>query len=407
MDFSFTPEQEALRKDFNDFFAAEAKHLPSTWVGTIEDVYSSDEGWAYHKYMAQTLAKKGWLVRGWPKQYGGSEAPIVEQLIFNEVSSYYMAAGMDIFGIGMCGPTLMAAGTEEQKQEHVLPIARGEKMWCQLWSEPDAGSDLAALRATAVRQGDYYIINGQKIWTSGAHRADWGFGIFRTDPNLRRSKGLSFILVDMNTPGITIRPLYSMGHAHLFNEVFFDNVKVPVKNRVGEENQGWNVTRATMNFERSNVGVMSWSKSLLGKLIQFCKENKRDGKYLIDDPFVRQMLAQVEIEIEIGIAMSYRIAWIQEQGRIMEFASLASSSKVYGTEMIQRFANTALQILGMYGPIRAESKWAPLKGVWEAIYQLCPGMNILAGTSEIQRNTIAWIAMGMPRSWDEVFKPKA
>jgi alkylation response protein AidB-like acyl-CoA dehydrogenase len=404
MDFSFTPEQEALRKEFMDFFEEVMTEAPPGWSGGLEDMYDSDAGAAFHRGVAQKLAQKGWLVRAWPKEYGGQDAPMVEQMIFSDANGYCGAPGIDVFGVGMIGPTLLAVGSEEQRKEHIPKIASGECMWCQLWSEPNAGSDLAALATTAIRDGDDYVINGQKIWTSGAHRADWGFGIFRTDPNLKRSKGLSFILVDMKAPGIEVKPLYSMGRAHMFNEVFFDNVRVPVKNRVGEENQGWAVTRAAMNFERSNVGMMSMAKRFLNKVIDYCKRTKRDGRLLIEDPFVRHKLAQMEIEIDVGWALSYRITWIQHNNQMLEAASLASSAKVWGTEMIQRFSNNILEILGLHGCMTKHEPMAPFNGIFEGLYQLCPGLNILAGTSEIQRNTIAWIALGMPRSWDQIFK---
>ena len=407
MDFGFTSEQEAMRKEFDSFFREEMKKSPPGWTGAFEDIYDTDKGWAFHCGMARKLSEKGWLVRAWPKEYGGQDAPIIEQLIFSDVSGYHGSPGIDIFGLGMLAPTLLAVGGEEQKKAHLPKTGRGEVMWCQLWSEPNAGSDLANLSTTAVRDGDEYVINGQKIWTTGAHRADWGFGVFRTDPNQKRSRGLSFILVDMKTPGIDIRPLYSMGEAHFFNEVFFDNVRVPVSNRVGEENQGWAVTRAMMNFERSGIGMISMTRRFLEQVIEYCKETKRDGQYLADDPLIRHKLAQLEIDIEVGAALSYRIASIQEKGGLLQAAALASASKVCGGEMLQRFANTVLQILGMYGPIRRGSKLAPLAGVYEGMYQLCPGINIAAGSSEVQRNTIAWLALGLPRSWDEVFKKEA
>jgi alkylation response protein AidB-like acyl-CoA dehydrogenase len=208
----------------------------------------------------------------------------------------------------------------------------------------------------------------------------------------------------MKTPGITISPVLGMNKAHLFNEVFFDNVKVPVKNRVSEENKGWDVTRAAMNFERSEIGLISGAERQLRELVKFCKETKRDGMPLAQDPLVRHKLAQMEIEIRVGRALSYRIAWTQEKGGLLQAAALASSAKVYGTEMLQRLAYNALQILGLYGPVTRDSKWAPLLGVYESMYPFVVEANIFAGSSEIQRNTIAWLGLGLPRSWDEVFK---
>ena len=397
MDFRLTPEQEALKREFEEFFKEEMKKAPPGWSGSMESMFS-EEGFPFHRQMAKKLAEKGWLVRPWPKEYGGQDAPIIEQLIFSEVLGYYRGAGVDIFGVGMLGPTLLAAGSEEQKREHLPPIARAERFWCQGWSEPNAGSDLASLTTRAVRDGDDYIINGQKIWTSGAHHADWMFMLARTNPEEKRSRGLSFFLVDMKTPGITIRPLYSMEGSHLFNEVFFDDVRVPAKNMVGEENQGWAITRATMNFERSNVGQMSGLKRDLEELVEFCKETKWNGKTLAQNPFVRHQLAQLAIEIEAGRAMSYRIAWMQEKGGLLMTAHAASAAKVYGSELAQRFAYTGYEIMGLYGQVKKGSKWAPLMGRFESDSQLCMGMNIAAGTSEIQRNLIAWVGLGLPRT---------
>lgn len=304
------------------------------------------------------------------------------------------------------GPTLLATGNDEQKKEHLIPIAKGEKFWCQLWSEPDAGCDLASLTTSAKLEGDYYILNGQKTWTSGAHRADWGFGVFRTDLTEKRSKGISFLLVDMKTKGVSVNPLYDMGGAHLFNEVFFDDVAVPVKNRVGKENKGWDVTRAAMNFERSNVGMLSMAKRHLENLVDFCKKTERGGKLLSEDPIIRNKLAQLAIDMEVGRALAYQIAWTQEKKGLIGAAALASSAKVYGTELLQHLAYTALEILGLPGLIKTGSELAPYKGVFESTYQFAPGMNIAAGSSEVQRNMIAWMGLRLPRSWDEVFRRK-
>ncbi len=398
MDFKLTPEQETLKKEFEEFLREEMKNAPPGWEAGLEGMVGSDEGWAFHVKMARKLAEKGWLVRPWLKEYGGLDAPIIEQLLFSELMGYYRTPGIDIWGIGMLGPTLLAVGNDEQSREHLPPMARAERFWCQAWSEPNSGSDLASLTTRAVRDGDDYIINGQKIWTSGAQHADWMFMIARTNPEEKRSRGLSFFLLDMKTPGITIRPLYSMEGSHLFNEVFFDDVRVPARNRVGEENQGWAVTRAMMNFERSNVGMMSGMRRSLEELVKFCKETKWNGKTLAENPFVRHRLAQLAIEIDVGRALSYRIAWLQEKGGLLLAAHAASAAKVYGSELAQRFAYTGYQIMGLYGQVKKGSKWAPLMGTFESASQLCMGMNIAAGTSEIQRNLIAWIGLGLPRT---------
>jgi alkylation response protein AidB-like acyl-CoA dehydrogenase len=398
MDFKLTPEQEALKREFEEFLREEMKNAPPGWEAGLESMVGSDAGWAFHVEMARKLAEKGWLVRPWPKEYGGLDAPIIEQLLFSELMGYYRAPGIDIWGIGMLGPTLLAVGNDEQRREHLSPMARAERFWCQAWSEPNSGSDLASLTTRAVRDGDDYIINGQKTWVTGAHRADWTFTLARTNPEEKRSRGISYFMVDMKSPGVTIRPLHSMEGSYAFNEIFFDDVRVPARNRVGEENEGWAITRATMNFERSNVGMMSGMRRNLEELAEFCKETKWNGKTLAENPFVRHRLAQLAIEIDVGRALSFRIAWLQEKGGLLLAAHAASAAKVFGSELAQRFAYTGYQIMGLYGQVKKGSKWAPMMGAFESTSQLCMGMNIAAGTSEIQRNLIAWIGLGLPRT---------
>ena len=396
MDFKLTPEQEALRKEFDDFFREEMKHAPPEFEHGGRGT-STEEGWKFHLEMAKKLGAKGWISRAWPKEYGGQDAPIIEQMIFNEVRAYHGAPGVDMFGIGMLAPTLMVAGSDEQKKRFLPPIGRGEAMWCQGWSEPNAGSDLASLTTKAVREGDHYIINGQKIWTSSAHRADWSFMLARTDPTQRRSRGISFFLVDMKSPGVTTRLIENMDRSYTFNEVFFDDVKVLVENRVGEENQGWAVTRQTMNFERSNVGRFAEIGRTLELLIKYVKETKRDGKPLAENPLVRQKIAQLAVDNEAGRALAFRIAWEQTKGGLVMAAYMASAAKVYGSELSQRVAYVGCELMGMHSQIE-EKGLAPIGGRFAHDYQNCCGMNIAAGSSEVQRNLIAWVGLGLPRT---------
>jgi alkylation response protein AidB-like acyl-CoA dehydrogenase len=396
LDFSLTPEQEALKKEFENFFREEMKKAPPLGA---ENIYDNDEAWDFHCYMARRLGERGWLSRPWPKEYGGQAALIIEQLLFNEVKAYYRAPGVDYQGLGMLAPTLLASGNEEQKQQHLPPIARGEIMWCQGWSEPNAGSDLASLKTKAVRDGDYYIINGQKAWTSGAHRAQWCFMLARTDPEQPRHRGLSFFLVDMKSPGLKLRPVRALNGTHMFNEMFFDDVKVPKENMVGEENRGWYVSLMTMNFERSSIGFMAEAKRNLEELIEFCKETKRNGERLSEQPLVRHLLAQLTIDVEVGLAFSYKVAWLQQKGEafVIPAAITACAGTVYGSELGQRLAYAGSRILSLYGQVKAGSKWAPLKGRFESSYQECISINIGGGTSEIQRNVIALRGLELPR----------
>jgi alkylation response protein AidB-like acyl-CoA dehydrogenase len=398
MDFSFTPEEEALRKEFDAFFREEMKNAPPEWGTSMEAIFGIDACWEFHKKTARKLAAKGWLSRPWPKEYGGQDAPLTEQFIFSDVMGYHRGAGVDHWGITLLAPTLLVSANEEQKKEHLLPIARAERFWTQLWSEPGAGSDLASLTTRAVRDGDDYIVNGQKIWSSGAHRADWGFLLARTNPNEKRSRGLSFFLVDMKTPGITIRPILSLDGSHLFNEVFLDDVRIPARNMVGEENQGWIASQMTSNFERSMIALFSYLRREMEELVEFCQNTKRDGETLAKKPLIRHKLAQMAIEIDVGRAFSYTVLWSQIKGGLVMAAPLAAAAKVLATELVQRFTFTACQIIGPYAQVK-ESRWAPLKGRYEKEYQQCLGLSMAGGTSEVMRNLICSMGLGLPRSW--------
>ncbi len=398
MDFRFTPEEEALRKEFDDFFREEMKNAPPEWGTSMEAMFGLDVCWEFHKKMAKKLAAKGWLSRPWPREYGGLDAPLMEQFIFSEVQGYHRGAGVDPWGIQMLAPTLLVSASDEQKKEHLPYIARAERFWTQLWSEPGSGSDLASLTTRAVRAGNNYIVNGQKIWSSGAHRADWGFLLARTNPAEKRSRGLSFFLVDMRTPGITIKPILGLDGSHLFNEVFLDDVRVPARNMVGEENQGWIASQMTVNFERSMIELFSYLRRELEELVEFCQDTKRAGTVLSEKSLARHQLAQMAIEIDVGRAFSYTVLWSQVKGGLVMAAPLAAAAKVLATELVQRFTFTACQIMGLYAQVK-ESRWAPLKGRYEKEYQQCLGLSMAGGTSEIMRNLICAMGLGLPRSW--------
>ncbi len=398
MEFRFTPEEEALRKEFDNFFKEEMKHAPPEWGTSMEAIFGLDACWKFHKQMAKRLAAKGWLSLPWPREYGGQDASLVEQFIFSDVMGYHRGAGVDHWGITLLAPTLLVSANEEQKKEHLPPIARAELFWTQLWSEPGAGSDLASLTTRAVRDGDDYIVNGQKIWSSGAHRADWGFLLARTNPNEKRSRGLSFFLVNMKTPGITIKPILSMDGSHLFNEVFLDDVRIPARNMVGGENHGWIASQMTSNFERSMIALFAYLRRELEELVEFCQEAKQGGKSFAKNPFVRHKLAQMAIEIDVGRAFSYSVLWNQIKGGLVMAAPLAAGAKILATEMVQHFTFSACQIIGLHAQVK-ESRWAPLKGRYEKEYQQCLGLSMAGGTSEIMRNLICAMGLGLPRSW--------
>jgi alkylation response protein AidB-like acyl-CoA dehydrogenase len=397
MDYELNEHQQQLRKEYEEFFAVEMKNAPPDYrIASPEAVYVSDEGWEFHLQMRKKLVEKGWLAMAWPKEYGGRDAPIMEQLIFSEVQSYYNAPGIDRFGLHMFAPTLMLFANEEQKKRLLPPIAHGEVNYCQGWSEPNAGSDLASLETTATKDGDEYVVSGQKVWTTGAHRADHMFLLARTNPEEKRGKGLSVFNVDMTLPGIEVRPIHYMNGGHVYNEIFFNNVRIHESERIGPENEGWQSTRATMNFERSGVGTFASMKRSLEQFMVYLKTTKRGGKYLSENPINRQKVARLYADMEAGRSLAYRIAWSQEKGGLMIAPHAASESKVFGTELAQRLANFATEIMGLHGQLE-ECAWSPLGGAMPLSYQGCMGRNIAAGSSEVQRNIIAWVGVGLPR----------
>ncbi|MEZ4579119.1 MAG: acyl-CoA dehydrogenase family protein [Desulfobacterales bacterium] len=351
-----------------------------------------------HKAVARKLSEKGWLSMSWGKKFGGREASVMEQVLFSISMATYGAPGVDEFGVKMFAPTLMIGANEEQQKRLLPPIARGEAMYCQGWSEPDSGSDLASLSTLAIRDGDHYVVNGQKTWTTGAHRAEYMFLLARTDPNSVRNKGLSVFHLRMDLPGVEIRPLLYMDGKHVYNEVFFKDVRIPAEDLIGVEGEGWALSRQTMNFERGGgAGSMAGAvRRHLNALIDYVKSTRRDGRLLADDPQVRQKLALLYIDAEMSRSLAFKVADLAKKNDTINLISAASENKLFGTETLQRLANFATEIMGQYGQLE-ESKWAPLNGAMTELYQFCMGQNIYAGSNEIQRNLIAWTGLGLPR----------
>jgi alkylation response protein AidB-like acyl-CoA dehydrogenase len=390
VEFKFTPEDDDFRQELRAFVRQE---LPSNWEGGGR--WPEEWDWDFTQDMRQKLAQKGWLTMHWPQEYGGQDASPVRSAIYNEELAYLRAPGRDIFGVRMLGPTLMIHGSEEQKQTHLPAIARAEVQWCQGYSEPESGSDLASLSTRAVLDGDDYVINGSKIWTTLAHRADWIMCLARTDTEAPKHRGISFILVDMKTPGIEVRPVVNMAGGHEFNQVIFDDVRVPRQNVVGEENRGWYVAVTLLDFERSGIDYSAIARRLLDETRQYAAENRRNGEPLIQTPWVRNLLAERYVECEVARLMAYNVAYLQGEGQVPN--KEASISKVFGSETLQRSANSCLEILGMYGSLGRNEKWAPLKGRLQEHWMITFSHKIAAGTSEVQRNIIAGRGLGLPR----------
>ncbi len=391
MRFQFSEEQERFRQEVRDFLDRE---LPPDWevVEPIpEEELDSEEGWAFCLSLRRKMVERGWLSLCWPREYGGQERSRVEYTILRDEIVYRGAPGLETFGSMMLSPVLLAYGTEEQKRRHLPPIARGEIQWCQGFSEPNAGSDLASLSMRAVEDGDYFVIDGQKCWTSLAYRADWGFFLVRTGPTVPKHKGLSFILVDMRTPGITMSPVHDLLGQRHWNEVFFEGVRVPKENLVGEKNQGWYVAKTILGHERVAIETYAIARRGLDRLIQYVKE--RDT--LARNPVIRQKLAALATEVEVSQLLCYRTAWLQDKGLEPEYE--ASVGKVLAQNLLLHVAEAGLQVLGLYGQLGKGSKWAPLDGVIERAYLGHPPWAFAGGSPEIQRNVIATVGLGLPR----------
>jgi alkylation response protein AidB-like acyl-CoA dehydrogenase len=388
MDFRDTAEEASFRKEVREFLA---KELPADarqpdesllGVGVGEDV--RDMGWL------KTLAKRGWVAPAWPKEYGGADMSVAQQFVYNEEMARARAPRPNFLAIGLIGPTIVVHGNDAQKQEYLSGILSGEMYWCQGFSEPGSGSDLASLQTRAVQDGDDFVINGQKIWTSGAHRADRMMLLARTDQDAPKHKGISCFIVDMRAPGVSVRPLTNMAEMHSFNEVFFDNVRVPKKDLMGELNRGWYVATTTLDFERSGIISAIGLEELLKEIAQATKPYWSKGGKL-----ARYELADRFIETAIAIMFSYRIASMQSKGLIPNME--ASIMKLYSSELAQRIARTASHLAGLHGQLGPESAYAPLLGRIERMYRIQVGATLAGGTSEIQRTVIAQRGLSLPR----------
>jgi 3-oxocholest-4-en-26-oyl-CoA dehydrogenase alpha subunit len=390
MDFAFTESELKLRDDVRAFLADTLEG----YEGGGSDLSDDDQEFA--QLFNRKLAERGWIAPAWPKAYGGLGATYIEQMIFSEeLAGAGAPGGGRIFGVGMVGPTLIVHGSDEQKAQHLPGITSGTVLWCQGYSEPGAGSDLAALQTRAVRDGDDYVINGQKIWTTQAHIADWMFFLARTDVEAPKHKGISFFLMDMKTPGITVRPLVNMGNRHEFNEVFFEDVRVPAKNLVGGENRGWYVAMTLLDFERSSVASVAANRRTLADLVALARETRQNGDATIDVPWIRNRFADLWIETEASRWLSYRVAAMQQRGMVPNYE--ASIVKVLATESSQRIYNFGTKMLGLYGQLTADSKWTRLRGAIESGYLSSGAPTIYSGSNEIQRNVIATRGLGLPR----------
>lgn len=389
MHFHDAPEHAAFRQEVRDFLDAE---LPrETWNMRNDREEGAPEDEAFTRQFRKKLAQKGWLTMGWPKDFGGAGATYMTQTVYMEEMSSASAPGAYDQGVWLAGPALMMHGTAQQQDRWLPAMRTADVHWCQLFSEPGAGSDLASLQMRAVRDGDEYVLNGQKIWTSGAQHADFGILLARTDAEAPKHRGISYFMLDMKLPGISIRPLVNvMGSTH-FNEVFLEDVRVPADCLVGDENRGWYIATTTLDQERSSINRVVMTRSTLHGLVDYV----RGVSHLRSRAEIRHELAERTLEFEIGRWLCYRVAEMQSKGRVPNYE--ASISKVFGTELQRQMGVTGMRILGMPGQLEPGSEYAPLKGRVERWALAAPSYTVAGGTSEVNRNIIATRGLGLPR----------
>jgi alkylation response protein AidB-like acyl-CoA dehydrogenase len=395
LDFRDNEAQEQWRNEVREFLK---DNRPAAGGGDADAPMAFQRGegnWRERmRGWREKLSQKGWIAPAWPKEYGGAGLGVMEQFIMNE--EFAEARVMNVGGMGtsMIGPTLIIHGNEEQKKEHLGAILRGEVQWCQGYSEPGSGSDLASLQTRAVRDGDDWVINGQKIWTSGAHMADWMFMLARTDPDAPKHRGITYFLLDMKSPGVTVRPLINLANGHAFNEVFFEDVRVPNRNVLGEVNRGWYLGTTTLDFERSSIGNAVGQRQSLEYYFRYMRDHRDDGT-VSKSPYVRSEFADRWIEAATAKMLSYRVVTIQAEGRVPNHE--ASIAKLFNTELSQRIARTAMKMVGTHGLLN-DPKTSPMHGRAPQSYMQTVSSTIAGGTSEVQRNIVATRGLGLPRA---------
>ncbi|WP_158971697.1 acyl-CoA dehydrogenase family protein [Chachezhania sediminis] len=396
MDLNYTPEEQAFREEVRTFLAEKLPKDLADKMKTKSEL-SKEDYLRWHKI----LYEQGWIAPNWPKEYGGAEWNAVQRHIFEEECAFANTPRVLPFGLAMLGPVLQAFGNQEQKDYYLPRILSGEDWWCQGYSEPGAGSDLASLKTRAVREGDHYIVNGQKTWTTLGQHADWIFCLVRTDPNVKQQEGISFLLIDMKTPGITVRPIILLEGTHEVNEVFFDNVKVPVENLVGEENKGWTYAKYLLTHERTNIAGVGASKAALDSVKRMARAEMSGGRPLIENPAFAARLAEVEADL---MAMETANLRIVSQAAVGHAPGIeASMLKVKGTIIRQEINDLARRAVGPYAmPFQSEAVEGdnqPIGPDYAAPqasrYFNNRKLSIFGGSNEVQRGIIAKTQIGV------------
>ncbi len=384
MDFGFSPEEESFRQEVIDFFRRHEKIATSA-----REEWDSGQGFGPNCWnILRKIGQKGWLCPTWPKEYGGLELPYMYRYIVMEQMHHFLNIPVTV-GAGMAGPIILAHGTEDQKKKFLPRIARGEIEFALGYTEPQAGSDVAALEIKAEDKGDYFLINGTKLFNTRAHYAQYHWLGARTATTKPKYKGISLFIVDLTTPGITISPIWTVGGTRT-NEISYDNVKVPKDALVGEVNRGFYYILEALDYER--ISTVAGLERDFQEIVRYVKEKKMGE----GNPLLRQKLAQLAVEIESAKLLALRVAWMLNNEQVPNFE--AAMLKMVVAETEQRLVNTAMQILGLYGQLQKGTRWAPLNGKFERLYRDSLENLITRGTSEIMRNIIAQRGLGLPRS---------
>ncbi len=395
MDLNLTAEEKQFRDELRIWLEA---NMPRDWSEWCEKPI--EESFPYLRAWQRKLHEGCWAAVSWPKEYGGRGASLMQQSIFWEEMARVEAPPMaNSLGLGLIGPTIIAHGTDAQKKRYIPKILSAEDIWCQGFSEPNAGSDLASLQTEARLDGDDYVVNGQKVWTSYGWVGDWCELVVRTDPNVPKHRGLTVLLVDMKSPGVEVRPLRQMTGESEFSEIFFRDVRVPTENVLGSVNDGWNVAMSTLMYERGSFGARLHLifRRNIDRLIERARMLQRNGRAAAQDPLMRQKLAQCYAEIEI-----MRLNQMRAFSRITATGvpgPEGSIQKIFWSELNQRVQQVGQELLGPYGQLQAGDSLAPDNGIWAYGYLRTRGNTIEAGTSEVQRNIIGHFVLGLPRSY--------
>jgi alkylation response protein AidB-like acyl-CoA dehydrogenase len=394
MDFAFTPEEEAFRLELRTWLR---ENLPQEIPTNLQPTTS--QHFEFLRQWQKTVYKGGWAGVSWPKEYGGRGATLIERMIFDQEMAQHKAPPLiNVLGLEIIGPTIMHYGTEEQKKRYLQKILSSDEIWCQGYSEPGSGSDLGSLKTRAMDQGDYFVVSGQKVWTSLASFSERCLLLVRTNPDVPKHKGLSCLLVDMQSPGITVRPLRTMTGEAEFNEVFFDEVKVPKENLLGQKDDGWKPIITSLMYERQGLGfyfTFALQQSA-NELVQTAKGVSQNGQPVLQIPFFRQKLAQAYIDSELLRLNNSRALTRMLRGE--PAGPEGSIAKLHWAESNQRLQELAMEIAGPLGLLGQGSNWALEDGLWQYEFLRSRANSIEGGTSEIQRNILAERVLGLPKA---------